>query len=77
MLQGHHHTALRAILWSCVGLESLDISDSRHLTLEPYRGPWVCTKLMDLNIQNMALEVTPNEHAAFHHASEFVREKLL
>ncbi|KAF9289797.1 hypothetical protein BGZ68_008642 [Mortierella alpina] len=66
---------VRAILRSCVGLKSLDISDSRNLTLQLFQGPWACTKLTSLDMRGMILEVATNGPTTIYHEGTFTRGK--
>ncbi|KAF9946241.1 hypothetical protein BGZ72_000508 [Mortierella alpina] len=69
--------SVRAILRSCVGLESLDISDCRNLSLELFQGPWACTRLKNLNIRGMILELTSNDRTAIRRDGTLMRSQLI
>ncbi|KAF9183149.1 hypothetical protein BGZ51_004215 [Haplosporangium sp. Z 767] len=48
---------IRAIVRSCVGLQTLDVGDCVGLSVELFHGPWACTQLVHLDMQGMALQV--------------------
>ncbi|KAF9934317.1 hypothetical protein FBU30_002456 [Linnemannia zychae] len=48
---------IRAIVRSCVNLQSLDVSNCGRLSVEIFNGPWACTELQTLMIAGMPLEV--------------------
>ncbi|KAF9567066.1 hypothetical protein EC968_003535 [Mortierella alpina] len=65
---------VRTILRSCPGLEFLNISSSLKLTLQLFQGPWACTRLRELSMRGIALEVPPMSATVMSRFGTFTRE---